>query len=448
MEALDQRISLLRHIKRRWILKLLATCSAAGFIACAPLSLRAADDGFLDRRGGEFYLDGKPFYEIGFNKFDLFWQFLAAEVPSANIGPEGDEPAAAAEASLRDLGSLGFKTLRVFATAPGVYFDPAKRGRYLAATDHMLDACDRYGLRLVFCLCAEDEHIWKDCGETPLDLVARADSKSRARLYEMIGTIVARYRARKTIAMWEHANELLLMADIGGKGRTWNGRKCPSLAEVARFHAQTAAFIRSLDSRDLITTGDSFRYCQWHLARAAAGDGRDMWTLDTLDELGRAVGMAQKGVDVFCVHYYNHGARGQNQVRGPAGKAVPCQPADIKRLAAAAGQPLYLGEYGVIPEARTETTRKFWSENPEWFSSFAGDPANARRIVAESLQAVVDSRASLTHWWTYESHRRMDQQNPQRFDIDVHRTPDLVRLVVQANRRLQMATMRFSYAKQ
>lgn len=41
----------------------------------------------------------------------------------------------------------------------------------------------------------------------------------------------------------------------------------------------------------------------------------------------------------------------------------------------------------------------------------------------------------------------MDQNDPQRFDIDIHRTPKLVRLVVEANRRLQMATMGFTYAK-
>jgi hypothetical protein len=425
---------------------LLVGLLVASFLS-ADAAIRAADDGFLQRPGAELYLDGKPFCEISFNKFDLFWQFLAAEIPSSNIGPEGDQPAEAAEASLRDLGSLGFKTIRVFAAAPGVYLDPGKREKYLAATDQMLDACDRHGLRMVFCLCADDERLWKDCGETLLDLVARADSKSRARFQQMVRTLVLRYRERKTIAMWEHANELLLMADIGGKGRTWNGYKCPSLAEVARFHAETAAFIRGLDRRHLITTGDSFRFSQWHLAQAAAGDGKDMWTLDSFQELQRALGMAQRGVDVYCVHYYNHGARGENQVRGPSGAPVPCLPADIKRFATAAGQPLYLGEYGIAAEAHNESTRKFWSENPDWFTSYAGDAANARRVVAASLRAVVDSKANLTHWWTYQSHRRMDQTDPQRFDIDIHRTPELVRLVVEANRQLQMATTGFTYAR-
>ena len=40
----------------------------------------------------------------------------------------------------------------------------------------------------------------------------------------------------------------------------------------------------------------------------------------------------------------------------------------------------------------------------------------------------------------------MDQKNPQRFDVDAKRTPNLVRLVVEANRQLQLQTMGFTYA--
>ena len=71
---------------------IISSDGAAGFKA-------SHDEGLLERRGSELYLDGRPFYEISFNKFDLFWQFLAAEIPSTNVGPEGGKPAEAAEAS-------------------------------------------------------------------------------------------------------------------------------------------------------------------------------------------------------------------------------------------------------------------------------------------------------------------------------------------------------------
>jgi hypothetical protein len=40
----------------------------------------------------------------------------------------------------------------------------------------------------------------------------------------------------------------------------------------------------------------------------------------------------------------------------------------------------------------------------------------------------------------------MDRRDPQRMDISWQRTPELVRLVVEANRKLQLATMGFTYA--
>ena len=49
--------------------------------------------------------------------------------------------------------------------------------------------------------------------------------------------------------------------------------------------------------------------------------------------------------------------------------------------------------------------------------------------------------------WCYQSNRDMDQENPQRFDLDAERTPNLVRLVVEANRQLQLQTMGFTYTK-
>jgi endo-1,4-beta-mannosidase len=342
---------------------------------------------------------------------------------------------------------MGFKTVRVFCSQPEVYRDPARCASYYAAMDRMLDLCDRHGLRVVFCLGANDGSYAKARGETFREFVARPGAKSRGDFEAYVRDMVTRYRDRRTIALWEHANELLLMADIGGKGRVWNGVTVPDLAEVARFHADLAATIRALDPRHLITTGDSFRFSQWHLYRAATGDEKDMWGRDTLEQLGRALTMSQKGVDVFCVHYYGFGVKGENQVAGAGGRPVVCLPADLKRVATAAGQPFYLGEYGLQAVPRDEKNRRFWSDNPDWFTGFEADRARAERAVVASLKVVVNARASLTHWWCYQSDRDMDRDNPQRFDIDLRRTPRLVRLVAAANRALQQATMGFTYVK-
>ena len=401
----------------------------------------AAESGFLERRGTELYLDGKPFYEISFNKFDLVWQLVAAESKTKGFG---EDPASSAEEALREMHELDFKTFRAFCGMPAHYFDTAKRDTYFRALDRMLALCDGYDLRVVFCLNVTG-CVAKDHGETLVDLVARPESASRRRLEEFVRAVVTRYRYRKAVGMWEHENELLLMADIGGKQRLWNGQAVPTLPEVAKFHADLAALIRTVDPHHLITTGDSFRYSQWHLYQAIANNAPNAWQTDTLEELGRAIGMCQKPVDVYCVHYYEWGRKNANMVTGPDGQATSCTPAAFTQLAKAQGQPCYIGEYGVLPMPRSEKEEKFWAENPGWFTSFEQDPQRARQAVKAALEVLVEGRPSLAHWWCYQSNRDMDQRNPQRMDIDLQRDPDLTQLVVDANRRLQMQTMGFSY---
>ena len=186
-------------------------------------------------RGTELYLHGKPFYEISFNKFDLFWQMLAAEFGRGGFGPN---PAASAEQALKELNGFGFKTLRVFCNASPDYFDSLKRPRFLATMDRMLELCDRYDIRLVFSLGNCEPHYAAECGESFADLICREDSASRRKMRQYVKEMVLRYRDRKTIALWEHGNELLLKADIGGRSRTWNHMKIPTLEEIARFHAR------------------------------------------------------------------------------------------------------------------------------------------------------------------------------------------------------------------
>jgi hypothetical protein len=57
--------------------------------------------------------------------------------------------------------------------------------------------------------------------------------------------------------------------------------------------------------------------------------------------------------------------------------------------------------------------------------------------VKKTLQGAVDSGVTLAYWWCYQSDRKQDQANRQRFDIDADRNPELVRCVVEANQQLQ-----------
>ena len=408
----------------------------------------APDDGFLKRRGCELILNGKPFYELSFNKFDLFWQLLDAELERTGFG---DRPAETAEQALKELNGFGFKTIRVFCLSwdPADYFDLDKRPKYLAAMDRMLDWCDKYDMRVVFSLGLGHQPISKLAGENFRDQMTRRDSKSGKLVTEYLTAMVTRYKDRKTIAMWEHTNELMLMADIGGKSGVRNGIPMPTLDEVAQFHADMAALIRSIDQRHLITTGDSYRSSSWHLHQFGLGNTDKMWELDTMEQLGQAVALAQKAVDAFHVHnYYGTEAFGFNQIMGPDGNPIPLKLADWRKITDATGQPLYIGEIGTIAKKRDAENEKFWTENPNWFESFEGpDAPKAKVLVQLVLDQILEAKPALTHWWTYQSNRNMDQKNPQRFDVDMRRTPEIVRMIVEANRKLQRETMGFTYMK-
>ncbi len=61
-----------------WIVASVPTILLSGALGAAAEPAKAEND-FLQVRDTHLYLHGKPFYEISFNKFDLFWQMLDAE---------------------------------------------------------------------------------------------------------------------------------------------------------------------------------------------------------------------------------------------------------------------------------------------------------------------------------------------------------------------------------
>lgn len=417
---------------------------AAAIAMLAPVGAAQITD-FLKVRGTEFYLHGKPFHEISFNKVDLFWQIRAAEFQQGGFGAD---PLFSAENALQNLNKMGFKTIRVVFDETREYRDPEKHARFLAALDRTLDLCDKYDLRIVASVNLPVVGYPEKTGETFSEYIANPESKARKLANEYVKEIVTRYRDRKTIAIWEHGNELLLKADIGNKDGLWGTVHVPTLTQVADFHTSVAAYIRSLDSNHPITTGDSYRNTIWSLYQKGLGLSKS-GDVDTMADIGKAVSMAQRGVDVFCVHNYYKGPKfGCHPVKGPGGQLVGLKMADWTAIAHATGKPFYLGEYGAIGLSRDPKNQKRWDDNPEWFESYEGkDKPIAITMVGRALNDVVQAKPNLVHWWAYQSDRNRDQTAPQRHDIDLQRNPELVGLIVEANRKLQMATMGFTYMK-
>jgi hypothetical protein len=112
----------------------------------------------LSIKDGQFFLEGERFAEIGFNKFDLFWQ-LYDQLDAGKELNEANPLVQDQDKALRDLHELGFRTIRVFAlpwgpAGPESYADPEKRKNLYAALDKTLELCDAHDIRVVWSLGA------------------------------------------------------------------------------------------------------------------------------------------------------------------------------------------------------------------------------------------------------------------------------------------------------
>jgi hypothetical protein len=407
---------------------------------------RDSPSGFLQKDGPVLMLEGRPLFEISFNKFDLFWQMLAAEFGRDN---SGRDPEGAAARSLATLQDFGFKTIRIFLYDHGsleLFRGTQTKDRFFAAMDRMMDLCEKHDVRVVACLGLGDEVFAREAGEPWTSLIADKNSEARKLAEEYARAVVERYRDSPAIAMWEIQNELLLAADIGGRERVWSNKAIPTLTEVARFHREMSDFIKSIDPHHLTTTGDSYRTSLWHQNQFVEhGADHNMWQTDTWEQVSSAVAKAQAGVDVFHIHDYFKGSEGRHTVE-PDGSRKPITFAAWREVAAKQNQPLYIGEWGALPKPRNEENADFWKKNPDWFTSFHDDREKAYAIVSRLLDETVAARVPLTHWWAFESERGMDKVS-HRMDFTMELTPDFVRLVAEANRRLQLETMGFTYMK-
>jgi hypothetical protein len=412
--------------------------------ATAAVAVAVAREDVLSIRKGRFYLDGKPFAEISFNKFDLFWE-LYDQLNEGKPLDAANPLVRAQDRALRALHELGFRTIRIFALpwgpeGPASYADPQKRSRLYAALDKTVELCQAHDIRVVWSLGAgaftdtklDSVKGWVHGEEQLRELAANPNSRGRKLLYRYLDETVARYRHRKTILLWEISNEVTLQADIGDQDRIYEGERMPTLKEVAQFFDEVARRIKGTDPVRLVSSGGSnLRESQWHLYR---GQG---WKRDTFEEQFKCFELlyGQSAVDVIDIHSYPNGKPGY-LIQDDAGKPVWLDNQGYMAMARRLHKPLMIGELGLQPASKTDRPAR--SATPDYFESF-DDTSAAKPWVTKTLDAVVQAQVPLTYWWCYQSDRSDDRLNRQHFDIDRERNPDLLACFVEANKRLQAA---------
>lgn len=424
---------------------ILCACLGLWWFGLAPA--HAADGKPLTREDvlsiqkGALFLEGKPFAEISFNKFDLLWQ-LYDELAAGRALSKDNPMVRAQEKALRNLHKLGFRSVRVFAlpwgpAGPESYANPDKRKLLFAALDKMVELCEAQDIRLDWSLGAAaftDTKLeatgWVLGAEQERELVADRESRGRQLLYRYIDEVVSRYRGRKVVMMWEISNEVTLQADIGDAHRVYNGERMPTLKEVAGFFDEVARRIKAADPLRLVNSGGSnMRECQWHLH---LGEG---WKVDSFEDQFKCFDLlyGKSAIDVIDIHSYPNGHPGY-AIHDSDGKKLWLDDRGYMTIAERVGKPLIIGELGLQAKAKTDTN--FWKEIPDYFESF-GQVTAARPWVEKTLDSIVDAGVPLSYWWCYQSDRAGDQNDPQRFDLELERDRELMALVVKANERLK-----------
>jgi hypothetical protein len=341
------------------------------------------------------YMSGEPFYELSFNRYSLFWQLLSYYAKE----PESEEKLARAEETLSELHDAGFKTIRVLGSPwsgyGDIYENPQTYDAFVDAMDTMFDLCDKYDLRVVFCIACTPHFFTRGLdkagspyNEDAADLIVNPNSQSRRRLNRWTDEIVTRYKSRGTILMWEISNELNLLADIPGSAAP------KTLLNMQNFFTDMSNRIRALDGRRLITTGDSItRDSQWNLYAHGS------WTVDTAAERIEALKIINPpGIDVVSTHVYNvELGRDVSPKYDTGGRQyAPITFTMLANEARAAGKPLFVGEIGF-----TATSVKKAGESGENCATFADEEVVA--LMGELLDKFVASDIQYGLWWQYDA---------------------------------------------
>ena len=386
-------------------------------------------DGILRNINGRFYMNGSPYYEISFNKFDIAAQILINYFPDNfkdfNIG---EDQRANAERALKELSDNGFTSIRFFSYVDSyeMIHDPVESEKYWAGLDELYDLCDKYGIKVVPSLslgsslmtaCEYVEGLgYVSVGEDRIDLITNPESKSRAVQKAYIETYINRYKDRDTVLMWEINNEMNLDMDIGQA----IGKVTYSAYQLSEFYAWCSAIINEYDPDRLVTSGDSVqRNANYHLLSGVmAGREAGDWTTDTygqrlyMNYLIHGLG----GMDATSVHAYGEATDNLHITESRLKTTAACLSMSVMMdEARAIGQPLYVGEAGTGTEnGNTDTVN-----------------------IQKTLDGYVSLGLQLVHWWSYDTCRKDAFNDDSSWNMNMTDFPESVALIKAGNEALK-----------
>jgi len=242
---------------------------------------------------------------VGVNKHDLFTQYLGTSFWS---GPRALMEDMAFK-SIVDAQNAGIGNFRVSVSGfGGSEFDywrlyPAF---FWHRFDLMMNDLYSHNVKIIPVL---NWDLWQFplyTGEGMHKFMTDPSSLSRKLFSKYVGEIVSRYKYHPAVLFWELGNEWNLNVDLDADGRSNLKGHNVSTDELIGFVKFFSGYIRSIDSRHMISSGFSLpRPSAEHLRKQPewSADGPD-WTEDSREEFQKNLLETNQDVDIVSIHIY------------------------------------------------------------------------------------------------------------------------------------------------
>lgn len=336
--------------------------------------------------------------EFGVCCYDLFYQFMYA----GKFEPEK---------RLQKLSERGIRLVR-FSAGPFWARDwkawNANPEKFLTALDALFDAADHYDMKLVVSVLYNPYGLSDYHGE-PYSAWANPNSAARRAMDAHVPTIVRRYAGRKSVFMWEFANEMNSFADLpngyqfyptvnveGGTPAVRTVADNITMVGIQSCYTRFAELVRQYDTKHPIGSGSNIP--RKHQIHGLSGS----YALDTRDQFQQAMQQTLVGkTEVLSIHCYPDSVKDRFDATGSNINEVLTL---ARQVADQQSVRLYVGEFGIMKSGNKESDRtQFqafvdaikaskvdyatmwnydWDFQPEWSVTFDNDRSWMLDIIA------------------------------------------------------------------
>ena len=281
-------------------------------------------EGFVQTKGDELTLGGKPYRAIGVNIPHLSQAYMGTWHHWKALYGTREAMRQSIVDAVVDAEHHEVAFVRFFAS-PGYPKGTAElylkdKNEYWRQMDELFVLCRDHRLKLIPSLGVLFK--WSlDCGE-PHTAVLDPESKTYKAAYGYVREFVTRYKDDPAVLMWELQNEAFLAADVNKANRpgpprgiypegstAW--RETLTLEDsfrfdqLVQFYQDMTAFIKSLDPNHLVTSGDSGVREESMCRRTTFPNFK--WRDDTVREhLSNLLASQPEPLDVFSLHMYGN----------------------------------------------------------------------------------------------------------------------------------------------